>query len=229
MHKNFVAITAAALSLSLYAPPAACGEEAGGSEVSEEPGCEPKPLWYTEEARIMRQKGAASGPWCVEEPRADRHRDSQQETSPGLNAGTISATAMGTAGGIVSGFTSVFFICFQLEGGDLGGWDCMSTPSVLGGGLAGGLAGGYLGYQNNRAVLSVGGSVSGFVLGMGLLLFIDPSGVDDLAIPVALLSATAGGYLGHRLWKVREANGARYSLSPYLHDEGSGLMLAGRF
>jgi len=102
----------------------------------------------------------------------------------------------------------------------------MSTPSVLGGGLAGGLAGGYLGYQNNRAVLSVGGSVSGFVLGMGLLL---PTSVDELAIPVAFLSATAGGYLVHRFWKVRDANGARYSLSPYLHDEGSGLMLAGRF
>jgi hypothetical protein len=174
----------------------------------------------------MRQEGAASGPWCVEEPRSDRHRDSQQETSPGLNAGTISATAMGTAGGFVGGFTSVFFICFQLRGGDLGGWDCTDTPGVLGGGLAGGLAGGYLGYQNNRAVLTVGGSVSAFVLGMGLWF---PTNVDEIFIPVALLSTTAGGYLGHWLWRVREANGARYSLSPYLHDEGSGLVLSGRF
>jgi len=185
----------------------------------------------------MRQEGTVSGPWCVEEKQADRHRDSRQETrlrktSP--SAETISATAIGAAGGVVSGFIAGGAICeVSGKGGKIFAYDCVSdfdveAYGVLAGTVLGGLAGGYWGHQNNRVVVTFGGSVSALVLGTALWLW-DYNYADETFIPVVVLSTSAGGYLGHRLWKARETQGNRYSLSPYLHDEGSGLVLTGRF
>ena len=148
---SFGLLAAAALSIALYSPPAACGEEAGGAEESEAPestsssgppeadpqgrqvptagpsketlkeesevpGCEPKPRWWTEEARIMRwtkearimrQGDAGPGPWC-EEPQAKRHLPA---------AKAIASTAIGTSAGVVVGFTSGVAICLTIGGG----------------------------------------------------------------------------------------------------------------
>ena len=235
MHKNFAAIAAAALALSLYAAPAACEEDAGGSEVSEESGYEPTPLGYTEEARIMRQEGAASGPWYVEEARADRHRDSpqtkpQKSQKPKTNTRppwderpfrTTILTVLGVPYGVVVGYVSGMIIC---EGVFAGGWDCYDHSGVITSAFAGGIAGGDSGYHNNVVGLVAGGAVMG---GFGLVWAHDHTSFPQTGS--MLIGAFGGGTLGYWLWRSGEPSDTQASLSPYLHDEGAGLMLSGRF
>jgi hypothetical protein len=142
-----------------------------------------------------------------------------------VNKETIAATSIGTVGGMWGGYFIPTYLCFM--GADLSTFDdCLINPVVFGGTVLTGIAGGYLGYKNNRTVVTLGGALTGVGVGMALWL---PANNDDILIPVVLLSAAAGGYLGHRLWKVREVSGSRYSLSPYWDQERSGLMVSGQF
>jgi hypothetical protein len=145
-----------------------------------------------------------------------------------LKRETIIATTMGTTGGIVGGYIGGVTVCeIAGFGGGVWGLDCLISPVVFSGTVLTGLAGGYLGYKNNKTVVTLGGALTGTGVGMALWL---PTNVDAILIPVVLLSAGAGGYLGHRLWRVRAAApGSRYSLSPYWSQERSGVMLSGQF
>lgn len=245
---SFGALTASALSLSLYSPPAACGNEAGGSEESEAPestspsgpegnpqglqvptagpsketlkeesevpGCKPKPPWWTEEARIMRQGDAGPGPWC-EEPQAERHLP---------EAKAIASTAIGTSAGVVVGFTSGVAICLIIGGG----YECPAHPVTVVSTVLGGVGSGYLGYKNNVLVLPTGGAMLGATAGLLTSSAISNASGPEL-LPIMVLSTTAGGYLGYRLWRSGETSEPQASLSPYLHEEGSGFILSGRF
>ena len=166
----------------------------------------------------MRQEGTVAGPWCVEEKVPAR---SQRQIDPIV--ATISATTIGSTPGIVGGYIITVAACFSNEGGGLSGYDCIGNPVGYIGGLLGGLASGYYGYQNNRAVVTAGGGVSALALGYALWPSLSTDG------EYTPLFFVPGAYLGHRLWKARGAQAKPYALSPYLHDEGSGVVLAGRF
>jgi len=163
-----------------------------------------------------------------EEPTELKPREPSPDTSSARPlAQTVTAASLGTAGGIVGGYVGGVIVCEVAGfGGGVWGMDCLVNTVVVGGSVLTGIAGGYLGYQNNKPVVTLGGALTG--IGAGMILWL-PANNDDLLLPVMLLSGGAGGYLGYRLWKVREASGARYSVSPYWAQERSGLMVFGEF
>jgi len=171
----------------------------------------------------------AQEPASVSKEPAPLKRQSPSTDAPNSHSRALTATAtsMGTAGGVVGGYIGGVIVCDASGfGGGVWGMDCLFNPVVFGGTVLTGIAGGYLGYKNNRPIVTLGGALTG--TGVGMILWL-PSNTDELLLPVVLLSAGAGGYLGHRLWKVREASGSRYSLTPYWDQENSGVMVFGEF
>ncbi len=178
----------------------------------------------------MRQGGAGSGPWCVEEPQAERHRKAEkvEPEAPARPLQTIASTAIGTSAGVVVGFPSGVAICLPLTGGGgVLGLECIAHPVTVVSTVLVGIGGGYLGYKNNGLVLPIAGAILGGTAGLLTTTILNAEGPE--LVPIVLLSATAGGYLGYRLWRSGEPSEPQASLSPYLHDEGSGLLLSGRF
>ena len=250
---SFGALTASALSLSLYSPPAACGNEAGGSEESEAPEstspsgpegnppglqvptagpsketlkeesevlrCKPKPPWWSEEARICVKGVAGPGQLC---------EDHAERRHPKSASKAIASTAIGTSAGVVVGFTSGVAICLTIGGGGEYGVGCIAHPVTAVTTVLGVVGGGYFGYKNNVLVLPIGGAMLGATAGLLTSSAISNASGPEL-LPIMVLSTTAGGYLGYRLWRSGETSEPQASLSPYLHEEGSGFILSGRF
>ena len=142
------------------------------------------------------------------------------EIEAGESAKAFAATSLGAIGGLGASYIGGFIVCNQL--GERDWTDCRYHPAVFAGALLGGVASGYGGYKNGPLALVFGGVFSGSVVGAFA------SGIADNGIPF-FLGASAGGYLGYRLWKVREASGSRYSLSPYWDEKKSGVVLSGQF
>ena len=196
--------------------------------------CEIRPAWWTKEARIIRQNPDPWLFWCGEDElklKLNSMRESLKfnftRESAATATATATATTMGTAGGILGGYIGGATVCEVAGfGGGTMGLDCLINPVVLSGTVLTGLRGGYLGYKNNKTVVTLGGALTGTGVGMALWL---PTNYETILIPTVLLSAGVGGYLGRRLWRTRAAHGARYSLSPYWHQERSGLMVSGQF
>ena len=176
---------------------------------------------------VMSPKVRAQEPDILPEEPAELTRRSPSPDNPNARLQTVVATSMGTAGGIVGGYAVAVAGCVGSGGGGDMGLDCIVSPANLAISVLGGGAGGYYGYKNNGTVVTIGGSVLGAVAGMPVALLADNSRYWQLAVPVVLLSATAGGYLGYRLWRVREAGEASYSLSPFWDQERAGLMVSG--
>ena len=186
--------------------------------------------WETElDAMIEEARGSALK--NREDRAGDIGAESQNAEAPvelsSLNAsmkGTVgetqAATLFGTVGGVLVGYSLPTAMC--LSGTDLEGiFACLGLGTISG--VFGGLVGGKLGEQNVGPVVVGGGALFFGVLGAL------PAGDFKAIVPGFLLGATAGGYLGYRLWRSRESDGEQYSLLPYWDEKKSGVVLSGRF
>lgn len=238
---SFGVFGAAVLSLTLYSPSAACEEETAGPEESEtaapsdppeeDPNCEPRPAWWTEEARIIRQQGTVSGPGCENATNAEPHRNAE------VNA-TVGATVLTGAFGFGGTWVLASNACWAsvIISDNSGGSEC--DKSYLGYGILGGIALGFMGYKNHPHTIIFSSSVPLLFAG-GMLGASMDSGI--ISASMGLLGGVGGAYLGYRLWRVRQPTGplklfitpesfwARTSISPYLNRERSGLVMSGRF
>ena len=176
---------------------------------------------------VMSPKVRAQEPDILPEEPAELIRRSPSPDNPNARLQTVVATSMGTVGGIVGGYAVAVAGCLGSGGGGDYDLECIGSPVHLAISVLGGGAGGYYSYKNNGTVVTIGGTVLGAVAGTPVALLADNSRYWQLAVPVVLLSATAGGYLGYRLWRVREAGEASYSLSPFWDQERAGLMVSG--
>jgi hypothetical protein len=138
-------------------------------------------------------------------------------------AETKAATVLGAVGGVlvVPILPTALCLAYATD------YDALAGCLVLGLGTSvfGGMSGAYLGNKNVGLVVVGGGALSLGALGAVL-------GIDEGfggVISGSLLGATAGGYLGYRIWRARESDGDRYSLLPYWDEERSGVMVSGRF
>jgi|GEM_PF-5073143 len=120
--RTFVAIAAAALSLSLCAPPAACGEEAEGSETAEE----------ASEEEFQEAEESVD---LISRTTSTSHPKSEK----------IALISIGAAGGLATGYAGGFGICFGLAG-SANPWalyGCLVSPISITMGVLGGGAGAY--------------------------------------------------------------------------------------
>ena len=145
------------------------------------------------------------------------HSQSAAGRSRGLD---VAATSLGAAGGVVGGW------CLGLMVG------ANSEAVLFSFSALGGVAGGYRGYKNGPILVSGGVLIFGGVTGVGFLLGIidgDCGGpCQYLAFPGTLVAATAGGYLGYRIWRARESE-RNYAIIPTIAPNGSGLKFVGQF
>jgi hypothetical protein len=255
---SFIALATVALSLTLYSPPAACEEEATGPEESETaapsvppeedaqepqeaaatppkttpkaPDCGPKPAWWTEEGRIIRQQGTASGPGCENATNAEAHSNAK------VNA-TVGATVLTGAFGLGAYWGTGLVICEIAVAFDATDSECRSGPLAFG--ILGGVSAGFMGYKNEASIIMASSSVS--LLYASAYLGYRMDAPDIMVSSMGLLGGVGGAYLGYRLWRVRQPTGplnlfktpksiwSRTSLSPYLNRERSGLVLSGLF
>jgi len=162
----------------------------------------------------------AEEPLSVSEAPGEEVQD--DEESPDLSTvRTIAATSLGAAGGMIGTYTAGLIACdLGGFGGDWGVLNCLDNPAVLVVALTGGIIGGERGYSN-KAFPLVFGCVS---LGAFIVVVSDT----DKWVPL-LWGSPSLGYLGYRLWRVRESDGERYALLPYRDRERTGVMLSGRF
>jgi len=162
---------------------------------------------------VLAEESAVS-----EAPAAETQEDEESVDTRPLR--TIAATSLGATGGLGGTYIAGFIACTAFGERD---WsDCRDHPVVLAGAILGGIGGGYVGHENGPFSLVFGGLVSGGVMGAFA------AEVSDLRLPFYLGTA-AGGYLGYRLWRVRESDGERSALLPYRDRERTGVMLSGRF
>ena len=237
---SFGVFGAAVLLLTLYSPSAACEEETAGPEESEtaapsdppeeDPNCEPKPAWWTEEARIMRLQGTASGPECEDETNAEPDRNAEV-------GATVTATVLtGTFGFGATTFTAFGFCAIADATGEIDS-ECIKGPLALG--IVGGIAFGFGGYKNEPLTIMLSSSM--LLLTAGVTLADSMEAPEIMQSSMGILGGVGGAYLGYRLWRVRQPTGplnlfippesfwARTSISPYLNRERSGLVMSGRF
>ena len=203
---SFGVFGAAVLLLTLYSPSAACEEETAGPEESEtaapsdppeeDPNCEPKPAWWTEEARIIRQQGTVSGPGCENATNTESHRNAE------VNA-TIGATALTGAFGFGSTWLLASSVCWTsvIISGNPGS-EC--EKGFLGYGILGGIAFGFMGYKNQPAYIMLSSSVPLLFAGGMLGASMDS---EIMSVSMGLLGGVGGAYLGYRLWRVRQPTG----------------------
>ena len=133
---------------------------------------------------------------------------------------SVAATLLGTTGGMGASYIGGFMVCTVL--GDRDYRDCRSHPAVFAGAVLGGVGSGYRGYRNGPLALVFGGVFSGGVLGAVSAEALASS------FPV-YLGAASGGYLGYRLWRMREPQGESFSLLPTWSEKRLGVLLSGRF
>ena len=153
-------------------------------------------------------------------------REAPQEDEESDNVGrfkTIAATSLGATGGVLVVPVLPTLGCINKAHYDNS--VVLETCFVIGIGTSvlGGIAGAHFGKKNVGLVVVGGGALLFGVLGTV------PGEAFGATAHGFLLGATAGGYLGYRLWKARESDGEQYSLLPYWDEERSGVMLSGRF
>ena len=170
---------------------------------------------------LLAEDGPQEELRSLETPLIQREADSRPSgLSGGKEGRSLAAIALGFSGGLVVGYAGGVTVC-ELAGHGGGAWglgclvdnSAVFTVSVLTG-----IVGAPLGYKNVGPAVVGGGSLFFGVLG---------SGVGEW--PGFFLGATAGGYLGYRVWKARESDGEQYSLLPYWDEERSGVVLSGHF
>lgn len=218
-------------------------KEGGGPEESEtaapsdppeeDPNCEPRPAWWTEEARIIRQQGTVSGPGCEN---ATSNATSNAEVNAEVTA-TIGATALTGAFGFGGSWVTAWAICETAVAFEATDSECKNGPLALG--IFGGIAWGFMGYTNQPFPIMFSSSVP--LLFAGGMLGGVAEAPESIGLSMGLLGGVGGAYLGYRLWRVRQPTGplnlfktpksiwSRTSVSPYLNRERSGLVLSGRF
>ena len=150
-------------------------------------------------------------------PDASAEESIANSLTPLENIGaTVLGASTGGAGGLVAG---TIFCPLLGGGGSTLVLDCFAlkspVPYMVGG--IGAIFGGMLGYDNHPVFVMGGGVLVGAAIGA-------PFGILG-----GYLTAFGGGYLGYRIWDSRESDVARYSLLPFWDQEGSGVVLSGRF